>query len=417
MGNHKPPSLNSVIAYNSIIRACDLLIPLAAIPFLFRQLSAEGYGIVVWLQTLAVWISICIDFGFSLTGVRLAAKHQHDKFALSKIFWEIQTSKIIISIITFALLPLLFIVLPPPSSIKEALIFSAVHSIGFSLLPIWFFQALEKSKQLAIVSIICRGASLAFLFVYIKGPQDYLLASIILAAWSIPAAAWANVTLLRNSTIVLRPISWRGISDVTAEAVHPFIASASSGIYRSSGSIILGSTLSASSAAVYGTCEKIVRATQTLTIPITQAVYVRLNQLQVSDPKTASKLRRKSSTYLILATTILCMLIAFFADLIFSTISGTSIKAAEECLMILAFAPIFGVINNFVGIQTLVVNGHQRAYSAAVVAVSIASLISMPMLISELKLTGASFVFTLSEVFLSIILISCAYKYRNQIHE
>ncbi len=75
----------SNFSYLSIIQIGTLLNPFIYYPYIIRKFSIDSYGLVIFIQSIIMLMSIIVDFGFNIYGTRIASENAHSKKKLSKI--------------------------------------------------------------------------------------------------------------------------------------------------------------------------------------------------------------------------------------------------------------------------------------------------------------------------------------------
>ena len=60
-----------VVAQNFLslffLQGANYILPLLVLPYLVRVLGAEKFGLVMFAQSLAVFLNVLVDFGFNIT--------------------------------------------------------------------------------------------------------------------------------------------------------------------------------------------------------------------------------------------------------------------------------------------------------------------------------------------------------------
>ena len=59
------------------------VIPLVTLPYLARVLRAEGFGLLLFAQSFALWGSIIFEYGFNLSASREVAQNRGSRDALA----------------------------------------------------------------------------------------------------------------------------------------------------------------------------------------------------------------------------------------------------------------------------------------------------------------------------------------------
>jgi len=101
-------SKNKTVASNYfsllLLQAANYLLPLLILPFLVRVLGTDKFGLVMFAQSLAVFLTVFVDFGFNLSGTREISLARDNKKELSQIFSAIMIVKLLLIFIAFSIL-------------------------------------------------------------------------------------------------------------------------------------------------------------------------------------------------------------------------------------------------------------------------------------------------------------------------
>ena len=63
----------------SCIQSVNLISPLVTLPFLIVKLGIHNYGLIAFAQTIMIYISTFINFGFNVTGTKKISESRHNK--------------------------------------------------------------------------------------------------------------------------------------------------------------------------------------------------------------------------------------------------------------------------------------------------------------------------------------------------
>ena len=161
--------------YSAMSMAANLLLPIAAIPFLSRALGGEVFGQFAIAQAAALIVCQLVDFGFSLSGAReVAGDHKHNE--INAIYSKYQNVRFFLFLVTLIFVSILlpFKLIPAPSILLIVTIFSS--ALGVLLQANWFFQGRSLYGWLALANFT--GKLVYFLIVvgFVKNPDDVVLA-------------------------------------------------------------------------------------------------------------------------------------------------------------------------------------------------------------------------------------------------
>ncbi|NMD03315.1 MAG: oligosaccharide flippase family protein, partial [Bacteroidales bacterium] len=106
---------NKVVLVNfsflGILQLTNLIIFIILIPYLYRILGKENYGLVVFAQTVALYFSIIVNYGFNVTATRDISVNRDNQIKRSEIISYVLAIKILFFVISSIPLSLLIFTL------------------------------------------------------------------------------------------------------------------------------------------------------------------------------------------------------------------------------------------------------------------------------------------------------------------
>lgn len=167
-------SLKKNAVYSFIKALMNLAFPIISFPYASRVLLPAGIGKVNFANSVIEYFTLAASLGIFSYAAREAVRVRDDQHALNKIFREILTINLISTAVSYVLL---FFALVFVSKFNEYRILLIVCStkILFTTIGVdWIFNVQEEYKYVTIRSVIFQAVSLVLLFVFVRGPDDYI---------------------------------------------------------------------------------------------------------------------------------------------------------------------------------------------------------------------------------------------------
>src|SRR5205085_9780796 len=95
-----------------IVQAITSLLQLIVIPYVISKIGVDGFGVVAVAQVVMFYLSAVTEYGFNQTATREISIQRNDRLFVSKLFFKVIFSKLILCAISFLLLLLLFLFVP-----------------------------------------------------------------------------------------------------------------------------------------------------------------------------------------------------------------------------------------------------------------------------------------------------------------
>jgi PST family polysaccharide transporter len=227
-------------------------------------------------QSVAIFFTIIIDFGFNISATRQVSKLRNNKRKLSKFFWNIiiiKTGLIFLSFITLFLLTLL---VPKFKLNPLVYLFSFGYVLGQAIFPTWIFQGIEKMKIITFINIIAKTFFTATIFLFILTPEDFLLVPILNGLGFIISGIIGFIYSLKFIDFY-KPSFAKSIL-IIKESFSLLISNLAVSLYTSSNVLILGFFGGDVIAGVYASIEKLIIAFKSIYIPLYQAIFPNLSK-------------------------------------------------------------------------------------------------------------------------------------------
>ncbi len=142
--------------------------------YLIRVLGENGYGILTWVDSIVQYFIMLINFGFDLYAAKYVVENRNSPKKLNEVISVIYYIKSILFLTSFLLIiPLSFN--SQISSYYNMILLMLIMGIGEVLMPVWFFQGIEKMKIITIVTFVTKLILIILTFLYIKNSNDILL--------------------------------------------------------------------------------------------------------------------------------------------------------------------------------------------------------------------------------------------------
>lgn len=321
--------LNNAI-WLSVVNFSGYIIPLLEVPILTRSLGADEYGKVVISVSIALVMSIFVEFGFNVSASRSIACAKSNE--MKTIVGEILTAKILLSAIVGSFfLPLItFNVLD-----ESLLIPTFLYFIAFAFSPFWFFQGIQEMVLPAIMNLAARALSIMMIFLFVESPADSVLAIYMLAAFGLINTI-ATTFLMLKKTKGLK-FSLVGAKEKIREGWFSFIYRSSGDLIGVSSPLILGGLIGSHAVGLYTPAEKIVRAMSSLQTPVLMAFFPYFSKNVKETTREAWRL----VFFVMISSSLVCLVIWFFIPEIIVLFVGNgfeeTIKLASFFVFVIPF--------------------------------------------------------------------------------
>jgi PST family polysaccharide transporter len=388
----------------SALNGINYIFPVLVIPYLLSTLGVEKYGIYAFAFAVYQYFVLVVNYGFQFSATREISISRTDLKIVSKVFSSVTTLRLLLSFFCLLILLIGASLFDKMAQEKIIIIFGAGILIGTALTPLWLFQGMEKMKFITLINSIPKLLSTALIFVFVNNPEDYIyvilfqsIGFFISGIFSIALA----IKIFRLKFVV------PGSSDLIhhlKDGWHIFLSTISMSFYRESNVIILGLLTNFTVVGYYASAEKVIKAVQSLTAPVTQALFPHFSQ-KLNDNSKDELIKTfnywKPFSFILATVTIFLVCVAPIVNHLFL---GENYNEIAKNVQILGPVIIFGGLNYFLGIIILINIGQKKAFLQSVLACGVISILSSVVLSSKLGSYGASIAMTVAEFSLFVLL-------------
>ncbi|EOW1855689.1 MULTISPECIES: flippase [Escherichia] len=386
------------------IQSMNYIIPLITLPYLVHKLGPESYGILGFSLALIQYFTRLTDYGFNLSATKEIASNKNINY-VSKVYWSVFYCKLILLVISAAVLGLAIHLNDFLSTNKIVIWCSFVAVFGSLLFPIWLFQGLERMGGIAISNISARIISVPFIFIFVSQPEDSWVAALITSLTTILTGLIAMLLVAKYKMVKLRRISVADITFQFKSGFHIFVSTNAVSVYTTSVPVILGLISGPISVGYFVAADKLRMALQGLITPISQAVYPRIIYLIKNNKNQSILFVKRLFVIQAVLTLFITVTLIFAAPFIVSQLYGESYSNSILILQILAPTIFLTGISNILGTQVLLTHGYNKVFAKIVIIAALASLIIIFPLVLMYSEFGAAISIVITEIIVALLMM------------
>jgi len=395
-----------------ILQIANYILPLITIPYLVRVLGPEKYGLLSFSQAFLQYFILLTDYGFNFTATKKISIYRDDATKLSRIFINTIIIKGCLALLSLIILISIVLLIPKFKNDLVIYLFSYGSIIGSVLLPVWFFQGIEKMKYITGLTLLSKLLFTVLIFYFIKNQSDYIFVPLLNSIGSVLAGIISLVIIFKKIELNSAIFDKKMIIHDLFDGWYLFLSSFARSFYSVSNSFILGLLTDNITVGYFSAGEKIVSAIQGLITPISQSVYPYISKLAAKS-KNETLLFLKKLFFIFAGFGMLLSIILFiFAELIVGILLGNQYYISITIIKMLACLPFISAINNVFGVQTLLPFGLNKAFSTIVIKAGFINLIMAIFLIPIYSYKGICVSVVLTEIIITILLFNCHRKYK-----
>ncbi len=386
------------LSFITILQVTTLVFPLITYPYLIRVLGKDLYGAVIYAQAVVAYFAIVVNFGFNISATKDVSIYREDPEKLSEIVSSVYIIKVTLFLLCFITFIGVIYGIPSLRQHYHLLLLTYGGTLGEVLLPIWFYQGIEKMKYMTYVSISSKLFFTVCVFIFIHSADDYLCMPILLSLGTIVGGVISFILVFKVENIYFTFPKLSAIS-LYLKRTFPFFLSRLSGVaYTQTNTVIIGSYLGMAEVSYYDLAKKL---SNLLMIPnsiINTGVYPK-----IAKEKNLNFVKKIFNIRLIIAGFLfLCLVLG--GEVAISVLGGKSMLEAYPYITAYGLYIIISAVSYYVGGTVLVSFDHEKEFNKSVFYSLFAyiTLIGLLLLFCKVALFSMIAVFLITETGLMV---------------
>ena len=395
--------------YLSALQMLNLILPLVTYPYLIRVLGSEVFGQVIFAQAIAAYFSMIINYGFNITATRDISVNRHKPHRVNQIISGVLTLKAGLWFCSLLLLVILVYAIPSLRQDKWLYLFSFGICFQELLLPIWYFQGVEKMKYITLFQLISRLSFVLLIFLFVNDTSQYLRVPIFYGLGSLLGGGSALLLLFSLPGIHFTRQPLARLKLMLKEGLAIFFSRISSVITERANVLVIGSFLGMSEVAFYDFAIKILNALKLPTDILVQTVF----------PRIAQSLNKKLARQQLLLSAawgvVTILILTFLAGPITNIVGGGQLAGAQVYLYYVAPLVLITCISYSLGQPYLVAFGHIRLFSKVVISANSVYIMGILLLVVMKEVSIANCLLLLAFSELVNLTLRFTFSYRKNL--
>lgn len=366
----------------SLFKVIDAIIPLIIIPYLINVVGKDNYGIYAFAYALVFYLLNIVQYGFSLSAVRLIAVNRDDNEKVNKIYNSVFTTQLYLTIIVLAILFLLITFVDKFNEQISVYYFFSLIIVGELLFPIWFFLGMEKMRFITIVNLIAKSSFAFLTFFFIKEASDYVYISLYHSLGFLVSGIIAQVFIFSTFHIKLRLAPINEVKKLLKDGLSSFLTLVTPTIYSNTSIFLVGIFGIPAFVSYMEIGSKISGAFGVLNRVLTQVLYPFVN-------RNAGVMKKLNYLFVIVGL-VLSLLMFFTSEYLITLWLSHPDPEIIKVVKYLSPSPLLVAMISAYGVNGLMVKNEDRLYLIAVVIGSVVGLIACLVLIPKYFYIGGA---------------------------
>jgi PST family polysaccharide transporter len=346
----------SNFGYLTILQTVNMLLPLIIFPYLISHLGSSVYGLVIFADTIIRYFIVFIGFGFNLSATKKISENRSNKEKVIEIFSSVISIKLFFLLISFVVFFIMINTFSIFSQHKELYYFSMLLCIGEVILPVWYFQGIEKMKYITYINTAIKIIATVLIIAFIESADDYYMVPLFNGVGISIGAFISLYIMMKYEKIRFKFQSIKKMLEYIKESYVFFVSDAAAIGKDKVNIILIGSFIGMTEVAYYELADKIVWAFRSVFVNFNNAFF----------PHIANKknkiLVRKIIKFITISSIVSYLLLVILAKTLVLLLGNDSMLESVKLIYILGVFLIFAGVSGGIGNFVLVINNLNKEF-------------------------------------------------------
>ena len=376
------------------------LLAVVTVPYLTRTLGPATWGALAVVQAFAACLGLAVDFGFTFSGTRDAARVRDDRQSLKEVLSAVQGAKLLLALLGCGVALVVEHYLPLFREHAAAFWWSVLWAVLQGLNLMWFFQGIERMQLVAILDFIARVLAVVATFAFVKGPADMWLVLAFQAGASLLSLLVSVVLAGKAAGFTVPPSG--SVTKALRCSVRTFIPRNASSFFTTGNTFLLGFFVRPELVGFYGGADRICRAIVGLLAPASEAVYPRITNVAIHSRKRALHLARLGALVIVSGSLVMAVATYALAPMLVRVLLGPGYDSAVTPLRILTILLPTIAFRNVIAIHWMLPLDLEGELNLVVLACGVLNLVLAMLIVPRYGVIGMAWVVVVSQVFASV---------------
>lgn len=385
-----------------IVQMSNYIFPLITLPYLGRVLGVGNFGHLIFAAAVVQYFIMVTDYGFSLSATRTIAINKNNIKVINDVFSSVLYAKIFLMIICFILLNVLYVFIPGVSLTLLYISFLAV--VGNILFPFWFFQGVERVKEVSYLTTVSKFIVLLGIFIFVRNSSDTNIAAFFQSSGMVLSGIFSIIYMKKRKLASICKPNLKSIKRELISGFSLFLSTVATSFYTTLNVVILGFYSTPLILGNFGAADKLRNALQSMLFPLHQVIFPRASQ-EFSRGETTRAVLSRYGYIIAFQGVIISLLMYFFGDFATRLYYGAKYDLAPHYFVLLSPLPFIVSLAVVFGTLGLSAAGKNALLSKIYMFGAILHVIYAVPAIYYYKVSGLIYSVIATEIILTLLMI------------
>ena len=412
--NQSSKKMLTNISWVMFLELINSLIPLIVIPYITRTVGASGYGAFVVAYNIISYANVIVIYGFRYSGTKKVAILEACIPQLSHLFSCILLGRVFLLLIAFSGSITYLYLTDMESNYLSLVLCLFTMVLATALQQSYMYQGLQNMKPLVVCNAIGQVGFIVCTFIFVKSQADLNSYCLFYGLGYLVSNSLSIVLLNRKYGIGFHWPSMKSVFLELKEGWILFLTAAMTTITSAISVTVLAQYMPSEDVGIYDGMNKIIQIVVVLYTPIMQNLYPFFCKKYIESFDKGYQTVKKVGWIVLIFFTLFLLGIYLLRKPLIMIILGSEFLRYNQVIIPLAINFIFGIVDNFLGVQILVATGNEALYAKAFLLYSFISVTITVFLTKQYFVWGAAVANPLSAAIFTIILICMVWHVKQK---
>jgi len=389
----------------TLLQAVSYLVPLLLLPFIISKVGLAEYGAANYVMSIFIPLKILVDYGYNLSAIKDIANHKGNLKRVSSTVSSVIFTKLLLLGCIFVMLLLCIWMIPVAAKYSTLLLLSFVLVAGQSLIPIWYFQAMEKAGVMVVFSVATRILYISLILFYIEIPADHIYLNFYLGIADLLLSIFAISYIIIADKVHLSVISIIAVGKELKKNFSLANVNVLTTLSLGFPLIFLGVFSDKLAVGYYSVADKILQVLRTSVVIIYGSSFPRVIDLFKQSMIVLSVFVRKLQLIVLLVYIPMFVVCCFFPQFVLRIIVNDVPGQATVILKIFSVIPLIAALD-IIPSHLLLITNRNKLYAKLFLLSAVFSVVASSVLVYYFNYTGAAVAALLVECFILSLLVA-----------
>lgn len=341
------------------IQISNIAVQLLLFPIILRIIGIESFGLVTVINAYSLMIGVLVNYGTNQSGIKDIALVKTDITQLSKLFFTIYQTRILLFLLSILVILILYAIDLP--NIKYVL-FAIPIILAETINPIFFFTGIEKLTLYNTANLLAKISSACMIIFLFNPAAGAWWVNFYLGMGNLILYAIVLLYAIRKYQLEWQPIAKDGMKKILKENSFLISNNITVHLQQSFFLFVLQGFSTPLILGAYSILDKIMASVRMMIVAFTYAIYPNVAIQYEANRNSWIQYKKQVNQWLAVFFLLFAVGLFFGSELIVQLLTGTNNELAETYIKTAALVPFFMALNTLNMVELLIKNQYKGLF-------------------------------------------------------